>query len=43
VGSFFNSSLFDFSHGWLYVIGVGVAGGSVLRAAPPASELRSKT
>jgi O-antigen ligase len=43
VGSFFNSALFDFSHGWLYVLGVGIAGGSVLRDAPPASELRSKT
>ena len=30
VGSVFNSSLFDFSHGWLYVLGVGIAGGSVL-------------
>ena len=27
VGSFFNSYLFDFSQGWLYVLGVGVAGG----------------
>ncbi|MGE3144367.1 MAG: O-antigen ligase family protein [Pseudorhodoplanes sp.] len=29
-GSLFNSHLFDFTHGWLYVIGVGVAGGVVL-------------
>ncbi|PWT92831.1 MAG: ligase [Proteobacteria bacterium] len=43
VGSFFNSSLFDFSHGWFYVIGVGVAGGNMLHAAAPASALRSKT
>ena len=32
-GSMFNSHLFDFTHGWLYVIGVGVAGGAVLREA----------
>ena len=29
VGSFFNSHLFDFVQGWVYVIGVGVAGGIV--------------
>jgi len=33
VGSLFNSHLFDFSHGWTYVIGVGVAGGALLRHA----------
>lgn len=32
VGSLFNSHLFDFVQGWVYVIGVGVAGGAVLRA-----------
>jgi len=31
VGSLFNSHLFDFTQGWLYVVGVGVAGGMVLR------------
>jgi O-antigen ligase len=31
VSSLFHSHLFDFTHGWLYVIGVGVAGGMVLR------------
>ena len=31
VGSLFNSHLFDFTNGWLYVVGVGVAGGVVLR------------
>lgn len=31
VGSLFNSHLFDFVQGWVYVIGVGVAGGMVLR------------
>ena len=28
-----NSHLFDFSQGWLYVFGVGIAGGVVLREA----------
>jgi O-antigen ligase len=26
VSSLFNSHLFDFSEGWIYVLGVGVAG-----------------
>lgn len=30
-----NSHLFDFSQGWLYVFGVGIAGGLVLRQADP--------
>jgi O-antigen ligase len=37
VGSLFNSFLFDFTEGWLYILGVGVAGGMVRRqfdAAP---------
>ncbi|CAL78891.1 putative O-antigen ligase (RfaL-like) [Bradyrhizobium sp. ORS 278] len=29
--SLFNSHIFDFHEGWMYVIGVGVAGGMVLR------------
>jgi O-antigen ligase len=33
VGSLFNSHLFDFTQGWGYVIGVGVAGGLMLRNA----------
>ena len=39
VASLFNSHLSDFSHGWLYVFGLGIAGGAVLRqrrAAAPA-------
>lgn len=32
VGSAFNSHLFDFLQGWTYVVGVGVAGGMMLRA-----------
>jgi O-antigen ligase len=31
VGSLFNSHLFDFLQGWVYVIGVGVAGGMALK------------
>jgi O-antigen ligase len=31
VGSLFNSHLFDFVQGWVYVIGVGVAGGMAAR------------
>ena len=31
VGSLFNSFLFDFTEGWLYVVGFGVAAGMVLR------------
>jgi O-antigen ligase len=29
--SLFNSHIFDFNEGWIYVLGVGVAGGMVLR------------
>jgi len=32
--SLLNSHLFDFHEGWIYVLGVGVAGGMVLRASP---------
>jgi O-antigen ligase len=32
--SLFNSHLFDFHEGWMYVVGVGVAGGIVLKARP---------
>jgi hypothetical protein len=31
IGSAFNSHLFDFLQGWTYVVGVGVAGGVILR------------
>ena len=30
VSSLFNSHLFDFTHGWIYVAGVGIAAGTVL-------------
>jgi O-antigen ligase len=32
LSSLFNSHLFDFHEGWMYVLGVGVAGGMVLGA-----------
>jgi O-antigen ligase len=40
VGSLFNSHLFDFAQGWVYVFGVGVAGGMALkhRVAEKASD-----
>jgi O-antigen ligase len=31
IGSLFNSHLFDFTQGWLYTFGVGIAGGIMLR------------
>ena len=31
--SLFNSHLFDFHEGWMYVLGVGVAGGMVLKTS----------
>jgi O-antigen ligase len=34
VSSLAHSHLFDFMHGWLYVFGVGVVGGMVLRQSP---------
>jgi O-antigen ligase len=34
VASSFNSHLFDFTQGWLYVFGVGVLGGLALQGAP---------
>jgi hypothetical protein len=42
VSSLFNSHLFDFHEGWMYVIGVGVAGGMTLAARQrrsPAAEV----
>ena len=34
ISSQFNSSLFDFTQGWVYVLGVGVLGGMVVRESP---------
>jgi hypothetical protein len=44
--SLFNSHLFDFHEGWMYVLGVGVAGGATLGeiskvAMEPESAVRS--
>jgi len=35
--SLFNSHIFDFHEGWMYVLGVGVAGGMVLKGARDAT------
>ena len=46
VSSLFNSHLFDFHEGWMYVLGVGIAGGMTMRArrgdaaVPPACSTR---
>jgi O-antigen ligase len=39
VSSTFNSHLFDFMHGWLYVFGVGVVGGMMHREGAAASNV----
>ena len=39
--SLFNSHLFDFHEGWMYVLGVGVAAGMVLRAKQAAEPATS--
>jgi O-antigen ligase len=39
--SLFNSHLFDFHEGWMYVLGVGVAGGMVLKARQSDSRPRA--
>jgi O-antigen ligase len=33
--SLFNSHIFDFTAGWMYVLGVGIAGGMMFRAGQP--------
>jgi O-antigen ligase len=40
--SIFNSHLFDFHEGWMYVLGVGVAGGMVLKARQSNSKAGAK-
>jgi O-antigen ligase len=42
VSSLFNSHLFDFTQGWLYVFGVGIIGGSVLGRAQGADTIGAK-
>jgi len=41
--SLFNSHLFDFHEGWMYVLGVGVAGGMTLRARRHDAPLHDST
>jgi O-antigen ligase len=41
VSSIFNSHIADFSQGWVYVVGVGVAGGMVLGGAQSMPQLRA--
>lgn len=43
VSSLFNSHLFDFQEGWIYVLGVGVAGGTALRERSLAPPTKSQT
>jgi hypothetical protein len=43
VSSLFNSHLFDFGEGWLYVFGVGLTGGMMLHAADAAAKAEGKT
>ena len=38
--SLFNSHLFDFHEGWMYVLGVGIAGGTLLEAEALATRRR---
>jgi O-antigen ligase len=40
LSSLFNSHLFDFHEGWMYVLGVGIAGGMVLKTRPDDGEPR---
>jgi len=42
ISSLFNSHLFDFGQGWLYVLGVGITGGMVLHAADAAGKAEEK-
>ena len=41
VSSLFNSHLFDFHEGWIYVLGVGIAGGMALRGRRAEPGLKS--
>lgn len=40
--SLFNSHIFDFHEGWMYVLGVGVAGGTVLKAGSSQAAAQAK-
>jgi O-antigen ligase len=39
--SLFNSHIFDFSEGWMYVLGVGIAGATMLKAGPCEASART--
>jgi O-antigen ligase len=39
--SLFNSHIFDFSEGWMYVLGVGIAGATMLKAGPREASART--
>jgi hypothetical protein len=41
ISSLLNSHLFDFHEGWVYVLGVGVAGGMVARAQRPSGAVQA--
>jgi hypothetical protein len=41
VSSRFNSHLFDFHEGWIYVLGIGIAGGMSLRGGRAEPALKS--
>jgi O-antigen ligase len=43
VSSLLNSHLFDFHEGWMYVLGVGVAGGMALKTRSGEAEIKSAT
>jgi O-antigen ligase len=43
ISSLFNSHLFDFTEGWIYVLGVGVAGGMMASRTDPARTVLSAT
>ena len=38
VAGFFNTSLLEFTHGWIYIFGVGVLGGMMLRGRRSSTE-----
>ena len=38
----FNSHIFDFTEGWMYVLGVGVAGGMVLKTSSRKAALATR-
>jgi uncharacterized membrane protein HdeD (DUF308 family) len=40
--SLFNSHIFDFNEGWMYVLGVGVAAGMVLRTSSREATLETR-